>query len=104
MFDATAIHHIKLHPRRLPLSGCYHPSLASNNSCPRYLSTSKPDQDKNDGLTGEEVKAKLGEEPKVKMGDNLRLKLSEERLHDLGRAEERPKLQTPRVSTRFLIK
>ena len=45
-----------------------------------------------------------GEEPKVKMGDNLRLKLSEERLHDLGRAEERPKLQTPRVSTRFLIK
>jgi len=88
--------------RRLPLSGCYHPSLASNNSCPRYISTSKPDQDKNDGLTGEEVKAKLGEEPRVKMGDNLRLKLSEERLHDLGRAEERPKLQTPRVSTRPL--
>merc|ERR1712013_224753 len=88
--------------RRIPLSGCYHPSLASNNSCPRYISTSKPDQDKSDGLTGEEVKAKLGEEPRVKMGDNLRLKLSEERLHDLGRAEERPKLQTPRVSTRPL--
>ena len=38
------------------------------------------------------------------MGDNLRLKLSEERLHDLGRAEERPKLQTPRVSTRCVDK
>ena len=43
---------------------------------------------------------KPGEELKLKSGEEIRLKLGEERMYDLGRGEDRPKLQTPRVSTR----
>ena len=42
-----------------------------------------------------------GEELKTKSGEKMRLKLGEERMYDLGRGEDRPKLQTPRVSTRY---
>ena len=50
---------------------------------------------------GEEVKMKPAEELKTKTGEDTRLKLGEERMYDLGRGEDRPKLQTPRVSTRY---
>lgn len=92
----------KLLPRRLPLPGCYNPNLPTLVSNTRHLCTSKPGQSKNeklgDGGAGEEVKP--GEELKLKLGEELRLKLGEERMYDLGRGEDRPKLQTPRVSTR----
>ena len=91
----------------MPLPGCYYPNLptlVSNTACPRHLYTSSPGQGKNeklgDGGVGEEVKMKPGEELKTKTGEDMRLKLGEERMYDLGRGEDRPKLQTPRVSTR----
>ena len=49
---------------------------------------------------GEEVRVKLDENLKMKLGEDIRTKLGEERMYDLGRGEDRPKLQTPRVSTR----
>ena len=91
------------------MPGCYNPTppkLVSNTAtCPRYLYTSSPGQSKNeksgDGGLGEKVKVKPGEELKTKLGEEMRLKLGEERMYDLGRGEDRPKLQTPRVSTRY---
>ena len=54
-----------------------------------------------DGGVGEDARATPGEELKTKSGENMRLKLGEERMYDLGRGEDRPKLQTPRVATRY---
>ena len=76
----------------------------SNTACSRHLCTSKPGQGKDeklgDGGVGEDIKVTPGDELKTKSGEKMRLKLGEERMYDLGRGEDRPKLQTPRVSTR----
>ena len=79
------------------MPSCY-PTLASNTACPRHLCTSKPGS--GDGGVGEEVRVKLDENLKMKLGEDIRTKLGEDRMYDLGRGEDRPKLQTPRVSTR----
>ena len=92
----------------MPLPGCYNPklpTLVSNTACSRHLCTSKPGQGKDeklgDGGVGEDIKVTPGDELKTKSGEKMRLKLGEERMYDLGRGEDRPKLQTPRVSTRY---
>ena len=55
-----------------------------------------------DGGVGEDAKVTPGEEElKTNSGEKMRLKLGEERMYDLGRGEDRPKLQTPRVATRY---
>ena len=77
------------------MPGCYNPH--PTHAYPRHLCTSHPGKAKNDEA-GEE--GKPGEELKLKTGEEIRLKLGEERMYDLGRGEDRPKLQTPRVSTR----
>ena len=103
--SATLEIYSKLFPRRFPLPGCYNPNLptlVSTTACPRHLCTSKPGQAKNEKLGdgGVEEVVKAGEELKLKSGEEMRMKLGEERMFDLGRGEDRPKLQTPRVSTR----
>ena len=93
----------------MPLPGSYNPNLptlVSNTGCPsRHLCTSKPGQGKDeklaDGGVGEDARATPGEELKTKSGEKMRLKLGAERMYDLGRGEDRPKLQTPRVATRY---